>query len=243
MGKVLKDPKDIFQDVIHDFNGLYGDDLVSILLYGSAVGSDYRPGESDINFMVVLTDEGIKGLDKAFATVQKWRKRRVAVPLFLTQSYIETSTDVFPIEYLNFQKNYILVYGKDVLKDLHFEVNHVRLQCEREIKGKLLLLRETFLETAGKANPLRSAISQSIQAFSAVFRALLFLKGQEPPAHKRALMKVTSEAFDLDAALFERLLDVKEGKAKPKGEEIKELYREYLEEIRKLMKMIDAWEG
>ena len=55
-------------------------------------------------------------------------------------------------------------------------------------------------------------------------------------------MKVTSEAFDLDAALFERLLDVKEGKAKPKGE-IKELYREYLEEIRKLMKMIDAWEG
>ena len=243
MGKVIKDPKDIFQDIEHDFKDLYGNDLVSILLYGSAVGSDYRPGKSDINFMIVLTDEGIKRLEKAFAVVQKWRKRRVAVPLFLTQSYIETSTDVFPIEYLNFQRNYLLIYGKDVLKDLHFEGSHVRLQCEREIKGKLLLLRETFLETAGKTNPLRSAVAQSIEAFSAVFRALLFLKGQEPPAHKRALMKVTSEAFYLNAALFDRLLDVKEGKATPKGEEIKKLYRDYLEEIRKLMRMIDSWEG
>lgn len=242
MGKVLKDPRDIFRDITEDFSSLYGDDLVSILLYGSAVGSDYRPGESDINFMIVLTDEGIKRLDRAFTLVHQWRKRRVALPLFLTQSYIETSTDVFPIEYLNFQNNYILVYGKDVLKDLHFEANHVRLQCEREIKGKLLLLRETFLETAGKAKPLRLAISQSLEAFSAVFRALLFLKGEDPPAHKRALMKMTSEAFGLKAALFERLLDVKEGRVKLGGEEIKALYGDYLEEIRKLMKMIDAWE-
>ena len=243
MGKTINDPKDIFQDVILDFSALYGDDLVSIMLYGSAAGSDYRPGESDINFMIVLTDEGIKRLEKAFTIVQKWRKRRVAVPLFLTESYIETSTDVFPIEYLNFQSNYTLVYGKDVLKDLHFEVNQVRLQCEREIKGKLLLLRETFIETAGKVKSLRSAISQSIQAFCAVFRALLFLKGQEPPPHKRALLKMTSEAFGLNAPLFDRLLDVKEGKAKTQTEEIKTLYGEYLEEIRKLMKMIDAWEG
>jgi hypothetical protein len=242
MGKTLKDPKDIFQDIIHDFSVLYGDDLVSILLYGSAAGSDYRPGESDINFMIVLTDEGITRLDKAFAPVQKWRKSRVAIPLFLTESYIKTSTDVFPIEYLNFRRNYILVYGKDVLKDLHFEVNHVRLQCEREIKGKLLLLRETFLETAGKAHPMRSAISQSIQAFCAVFGALLFLKGQEPSSHRRDLMKATSESFDLNAALFDRLLDVKEGKVKPRGEALKALYVEYLEEIRKLMKIIDAWE-
>ena len=105
--------------IIDDFKSLYGDDLISIILYGSASGKEFRPGKSDINFMIVLSEEGIEHLDKAFKTVAKWKKKRVAIPLFLTQVYLETSMDVFPIEYLNFQRNHTLIYGEDILKDLN----------------------------------------------------------------------------------------------------------------------------
>lgn len=239
MAKSPKDPKEIFQEIIDDYKSLFGDDLISIILYGSATGKDFRPGKSDINFMIVLSEEGIEHLDKAFKTVAKWKKRRVAIPLFLTRVYIETSMDVFPIEYLNFQRNHILVYGEDILKDLSFDPKFVRLQCEREIKGKLLLLREAFLETGGKGAALRDVIGQSIQAVLAIFDALLFLKEQKIPEEKREIIKAACKAFNMDGDLFQKILDIKEQKIKLDNAQIKAVFQDYLKEVRKLSKIVD----
>jgi len=240
MAKSPKDPKEIFPEIIDDYKSLFGDDLISIILYGSATGKDYRPGKSDINFMIVLSEGGIEHLDKAFKTVARWKKRRVDIPLFLTRVYVETSMDVFPIEYLNFQRNHILIYGEDILKDLSFDPKFVRLQCEREIKGKLLLLREAFLETGGKGAALRDVIGQSIQAVIAIFEALLFLKEQVISEEKREIVKTACEEFNMDGDLFQKILDVKEQKIKLDNTQIKATFKDYLKEVRKLSKIIDA---
>jgi hypothetical protein len=243
MAKNVKNPKEIFPDITADYKDIYGGDLVSIMLYGSATGKDYRPGKSDINFMIVLSEEGIERLDKAFEIEKKWRKRNVAIPLFLTENYVKTSMDVFPIEYLNFQRNYTPVYGKDILKDLSFDPKFVRLQCEREIKGKLLLLREAYLETSGKGRALKDVISQSIRAFVAIFEALLHVKGLELPKEKLQIIRATAQAFDLDSSVFEKLLDVKDDKIKPGNDEMRGLFQKYLAEVRKLSKQVDALGG
>ena len=243
MAKNVRDPKEIFPDITTDYKDVYGDDLVSIMLYGSATGKDYRPGKSDINFMIVLSEEGIERLDRAFEIVKKWRKRNVAIPLFLTENYVETSTDVFPIEYLNFKSNYVPVYGKDILKDLSFKPEFIRLQCEREIKGKLLLLREAYLETSGKGRALKDVIGQSIRAFVAIFEALLHVKGLELPKEKLQIIRATAQAFDIDSNVFEKLLDVKDDKIKPGDDEMKGLFQKYLTEVRKLSKQVDALGG
>jgi len=243
MAKSLKDPKEIFPEIINDYQNIYGDDLISIILYGSAAGQDYRPGKSDINFMIVLSEKGIDQLDRAFPVVKKWRKKNVAIPLFLTESYMETSMDVFPIEYLNFKRNYVSVFGKDILKDLTFDPGFMRLQCEREIKGKLLILREAFLETAGKGKALNHVIGQSIPALVAIFEALLYLKEKELPEEKQEIVRSTREAFEMDAVVFQKLLDVNEEKIKPGNKEIGMLFKDYLREMRKLAKTVDTLGG
>ena len=243
MARDIKDPKETFPDFITDCKEVFGDDLISIMLYGSATGSDYRPGKSDINFMIVLSEEGIERLNRAFEILKKWRKRNVAIPLFLTENYVKTSMDVFPIEYLNFQRNYIPVYGKDILKDLSFDPEFVRLQCEREIKGKLLLLREAYLETSGKGRALKEVISQSTRAFVAIFEALLHVKGLELPKEKLEIIWATAQAFDMDSNVFEKLLDVKEDKVKLSDEDMRRLFQAYLTEVRKLSKLVDALGG
>jgi predicted nucleotidyltransferase len=243
MAKIPVHPEDLFPEVIEDTKALFGDDLVSIILYGSATGKDYRPGKSDINFMIVLSETGIEELHLALGTVKKWKKRRVATPLFLSKFYIESSMDVFPVEYLNFQSNHRVVYGEDVLKDLSFDPELLRLQCEREIKGKLLLLREAYLESAGKAKALKDVISRSIGTFAAIFKALLFLKGEEGPSETREIIKISCRVFNLEASVFERLLDVKLEKEKPRDEEMQKLYKDYLREVRSLSKRINAIGG
>ncbi len=243
MARAPNNPKEIFEEIINDYKAVFGDDLKGIILYGSATGESYIPGKSDINFMILLSEEGIENLDRAFKTVAKWRKRKVAIPLFLTTKYVATSLDVYPIEYLNFQANHILVFGRDILKELEFNPDFVRLQCEREIKGKLLLLREAFLDTSGKKMALKEVIGQSIPAFIAIFEALLFLQGRETPRGNREIIRSTCELFDLDAVLFEKLIDIKEQKLKPNEATINALFKDYLSEVRKLSNLVDALGG
>lgn len=239
MSRIPKDPEAILPVIVDDYRRVYGDNLVSIILYGSAARGDYTPGRSDINLMIVLSDNGMDGLDNAFDVIAKWKKRNVATPLFVTEDYVRTSTDVFPLEYFNFQKNYRMVYGKDILRELTFAPAFIRLQCEREIKGKLLVLRQAFLETGGKARNLRKVVTESLVAFVAIFHGLLYLKGRQVPDRKRDVVEYTCEAFDLDRAVFDSLLDIQEDRSKPSGQDMRALFMNYLRQIRRLWKRVD----
>jgi len=167
----------------------------------------------------------------------------VAVPLFLTEEYVKSSLDVFPIEYLNFQNNYIQVFGKDILKDLEFSFEFLRLQCEREIKGKLLLLREAFLETSGKGKALKRLITQALPALMAIFEALLHLRKINVPRERREIVRAMADAFELEHGVFEGLLDIKEDKPKLSDKESLNLFKGCLKEMRKLSKLINALGG
>ena len=243
MGKMKMDPKKILPEITKDFKSLYGDDLVSIILYGSATGKDFQPERSDINLMIVLTEKGIEQLDLAFDLVGKWRKKGMAVPLFLTEHYITTSLDVFPVEYLNFRNHHEHVFGKEILKDLEFSPEFIRLQCEREIKGKLLLMRGAFIGTEGKGKALKSLIKDALPALIAIFEALLYLKQIPVPKERREIIKTTADAFDLAYAVFEGLLHVKEEKSKLSDEESLQLFKGCLKEMRKLSELVNSLGG
>jgi len=243
MSRIPKDPKEILDEFVQDYKGVYGDELISIILYGSATGRGYIPGKSDINFMIVLTEKGIMDPERSFSLLKKWRKRNVATPLFLTEEYVESSMDVYPIEYLNFQRRYIPVYGRDILKGLSFKKEFLRLQAEREIKGKLLLLREAYLGSAGKKPVLVDIINQSLHAFMAIFNALLILKDMPIAEDKRSIITDICNAFSMDNDLFMKLLDVREGKIKPDVKEINGIFKGYINEIQKLAKIVDKFGG
>ena len=128
--------------VAGDLKNAFGDDLISVILYGSSLTSEYDPKRSDLNFLVVLSEEGIERLDRTHDLMAKWHKKKVATPLFLTKRYIESSLDTFPIEFPNIKRSHTLIMGEDVLQEVSFKKDFIRMQCERELKGKLLLLRE-----------------------------------------------------------------------------------------------------
>jgi len=237
----INTPKEIFPDISGEYGKLYGDDLISIILYGSAAGGDYRPGKSDLNFLIVLSDEAIDHLGRAMEAVSRWRKKGVATPLFMTKSYIASSLDSYPLEFLNMQKGHLLAYGEDVLSDLTFDIEHLRLQCEREIKGKLLLLRERFLETEGKAKRIQALIAESITAFISIFRGLLHLKGAPIPSTRREIVAALAHEFPIDATVFVRCLDIKEG-GKISPAEANDAMKAYLAEVRRLWNCVDTLE-
>jgi predicted nucleotidyltransferase len=235
----IERPEEIFASLVEDYTALYGNDLVSIILYGSGAGKDYRPGKSDINFLIILTDDVIDGLDRALETVARWRKKNVAIPLFMTRTYLYSSRDAFPLEFLTMKHSYRVVYGDDVLGDLSFDMNDVRLQCEREIKGKLLLLREGFLGTGGRKKQVEELIAASMTAFVAIFHGLLYMKGRKIPTTKREIINECGEVIPIDRDVFSACLDIKEGN-KGDSTNLTGLFIRYVTEVRKLWQYVDT---
>ncbi len=240
MAKIPKVPSEIFGEFSDDYKKLFGTELISIILYGSGARGDYLPGTSDLNFLIVLSEKAISELGRTFALLKKWRKRRVATPLFLTEHYIERSLDSFPLEFWDMQRFHQIVYGKDVLKPLSIRRSDLRLQCEREVKGKLLHLRQNYLNAEGKIWRLRALLSVSVSGFATIFNALLFLKDEAPENRRQDIFLKTARVFDLDSEVFDRILKIRQKKRKLYKIEAGPLIEKYIEEIRKLAEKVDT---
>jgi len=240
MSKIPKNPEEIFEPFCADYEELFGPDLLSVILYGSCARGEYIPKKSDINFMLLLTDTGISRLGKALKLTEKWSRRAVATPLFLTRAYIETSLDTFPIEMLNFQAAYQVLRGEDPLKNLVFDRHMLRLQCERELKGKLLQLREQFLGTAGNKGRIKDLITRSLPTFLAIFQGVIHLHGKPAQQSRENLLNTMQELLSLNRSLFAELYAVRDEKIRPNTNEAITLMERYIEEVRRLALAVDS---
>ena len=88
------------------------DNLAGVTVVGSALTTDYRPGASDINTVVLLKRHRMGALASVAALAKPGRKKRLSPPLMMTASYIERSRDVFGVE-------------SDALRQAHPEKQHV----------------------------------------------------------------------------------------------------------------------
>lgn len=238
---MINKPEDIFAEITADFQKTLGMDMVSLFLYGSAAAGHYVPGKSDVNFMIILTEAGLDDLERVIDVVGKWRKKRVAC-VFMTQAYITSSVDAYPVEFLNMQLNHRLLFGADVLTGLTFPACDLRLQLERELKGKMFHLRQGWLECEGREKGIRQLIKVSLGAFIPLFKALLFIKGCEIPSVRRDMIKSLSGAYPINSDVFLRCIDLQEGKGRFSAGEVKQLFKSYQVEIAKVSALIDRME-
>ena len=138
------------------------------------------------------------------------------------------------------QSAYHVLEGKDVLRHLEFDRGDLRLQCEGELKGDLLHLRQRFIQTRGRKRDLTALIRESVVAFAAIFKALLYLKGEQVPRGNRAAVLGAARAYGLDEALMGSLADIERGARKPSRAELGTLVEAYIRQIRALCQQVDG---
>jgi predicted nucleotidyltransferase len=240
MARIPDQPQDIFVPLTQDYRKVFGDELVSLILYGSAAGGSYIRGKSDINLLVVLTSAGMKKLADVLYTVHSWKKRRIAIPLIMTRDFLQCSLDSYPIEFLNMKNSHILIYGENILDSLIFKPEDLRLQIERELRGKLILLTQGYLEAEGKTSGLKKLIANSFTAFISIFNALLYLKQGKAPRERRDTIKEAGSRLAIDTAIFTACADIKEGKDHLSGAEVQSVFFQYVQEIDKLCNIVDC---
>jgi len=218
---------------------LHQKNLRSILVYGSAAGADYIPKRSNINLMVIFENISFSVLKSSLKLIASGRKKRILAPLFLTEEHIASSCDTFPIEFLDIKEKHITLYGPDIFQKLKIEQSNLRLQCEQEIKGKLIRLRQSYLEMGMSKKPLEHLLIHSLTALIPAFRSIIRLKGDLPSQSREGIIREIAEGFQLQSEVFIKVLNLKEGKIGFKKSDLEKIMDDYLANLHELAKKID----
>ncbi len=218
---------------------IHGDNILSVVLYGSATGVDFSPKNSDINFLIIFKELGFPQLNRSLKLISDGIQKKIAAPLFLSHTHIETSKDVFPVEFLEIKDNNKLLYGAELFKDMEIAERHIRLFCEQQIKGKLIRLRQAYMEIGLKKKGVEALMKESLYAIMPIFRALLRLKGVKPLVGKEGVLGQLTGAFGLESDVFVAILKDKKDDDRIAGRDAAVYFEKYIGEIKKLAIAVD----
>jgi predicted nucleotidyltransferase len=199
-------------DLVSRMKEFAGENLESMILYGSAARGDFKEGHSDLNVLCVLRSVAARELTRVTPVVHWWSKdHNEPAPLFFTAEELRQSADVFSIELLDMQKSRRVLYGPDVVAGVPVPMNLHRVQVEHDLRTLLLKLRQHFLLTGQKESELRTAEAKSSSSVLALLRHTLIAFDEEPPATAQevfariaALTGADPEAFTVAFKLRDR---------------------------------------
>lgn len=177
---------------------VYGDALRTVVLYGSAARGDYREGTSDLNLLVILAEVDSAALRAGSELSREWVSQRNPPPLMFSESEWRASADVFPIEYTDIRDAHVVLHGEDPFVGLEIHWEHLRLQCEHELKGKKIQLRERYMLAAASPEELGRLLVQSFPTFLTLFRSVLRLAGERVPREPGAVLDALAARVDFD---------------------------------------------
>jgi len=227
------------EQLVEQLKQALGPRLQSVVLYGSATAGDFVPGVSSYNLLVVADRFDVPTLTSLAATVSRWVRDGNRPPLLFTPGQLQASTDAFPIELRDIQDARQVLFGSDPLAGVAISPEHLRLQLEREFKGKLLALREGYLMTGGKPKRVAALLVSSLSGVLVVFRAALRLFRDSVPASKLDALRLLAEQISFDPEPWLTVDALKRGERSARQVDAGALFGSCLQVLERVSEAVD----
>jgi hypothetical protein len=225
---------------LEDLARVAGDDLHSLHVVGSAVTPDWVEGRSDVNTLLVLREMDLAVLEAIGPLGKRHRRTGIAPPLVMDAAYIAGSLDVFPMEFLELRLIHETVAGDDLLAGLEIRRADLRHQCEREVRSRLVGLRQAYLRSLGEPKALAEALARLLAGYQPLARGILSLLGREVPIRRAEAFTALAAAAGRDTGVFAEMLSLKEGRARPDAEAVRALFERCHRATEQLGHIVDA---
>src|SRR6266568_2086550 len=226
--------------LVNDLRAAHGENLESVVLYGSIAAGDQIELRSDHNLLIVLNRITSDDLRLAQAPMRRWQSLGQPIPVYFTVQELQDAADVFPIEFLQMEKARRVLYGGDPFEFVQISRANLRHQTEYELRTKLIRLRRLYIPASISVKKLSALMSDSLASFAALFRAVLILMEQEPPIFKADCVRAIVRLLRLEAAPFERILELRVGEGSAlKETEANSVFTEYMAQIERIIETVD----
>jgi predicted nucleotidyltransferase len=171
----------------------FGDDLVAVVLFGSAADGRLRP-TSDVNIVVVLARYDPA---RAAAIGDAYRLAQAAIRLsamFIAENEIAAASEAFAVKFADIAARHVVLYGRDVFAGLTTS-RAATLNRLRQVTLNLLLrLRETHVADTPFPEKLAYAAAEAVGPLRAAAATLLSLRDGETVPPRDALRLVADAA-------------------------------------------------
>lgn len=233
--------QEAFNHLIGDLRTTHGENLASVVLYGSAAAGDHIDQSSDYNLLIALTRITPEELRQAQAPLREWRRLGHPLPVYFTTEELRDAADVFPIEFHQMQRARVVLYGNDPFADLEIHDHNLRHQTEYELRSKLIQLRRLYIPASVSVEKLLDLMGESLTTFAVLFAPALMLHGiAEPPILKHDCVRAAVKYFGLNGEPFERIFALREKGSRAVSEaEAHELFASYLAQVEIVTEAVD----
>jgi len=226
--------------LIDDLRATHGDNLASVVLYGSAAAGDHIELRSDYNLLIALHRITPEDLRLAQAPMREWQRIGHPLPVYFTVEELSDAGDVFPIEFHQMAKARIVLFGRDPFEFVQLSDANLRHQTEYELRSKLIQLRRLYIPASVSTEKLCELMSDSLASFAALFRAVLLLHGKDAPVSKPDCVRATVQLLGLDAEPFEKIFEFRTSDSLPRSEsEANAIFGSYLFQIEQVVEAVD----
>lgn len=229
------------EELVSQFRNAFGQGLHAVVLYGSQATSDHS-AKSDYNILVLVDSLEASRLQAASAAAKAWADSGNSPPLTLTLDEWHGSADIFPMEYADILERHRVLFG-DFRTEVRVDPAHLRLQLEHEAMGTLLQLRRGALAAGNDAKLQLALLEDSASTVMVVFRALLRLKGETPPADNLDVAQRVATLVELDAAPFVRVIWHRRAQTPIRPPEVAGILTGYLTGVQLVVRYLDRFSG
>ena len=131
-----------------------------------------------MNILMVFDHLTITIMERCSQLNRRWSKERILAPLMFTQEELSRFLETFPLEFYEIQDHHIVLAGRDPFPELRIEGRNLFNECEREIRGNLLRVRQQFVETRGNSEGIHALLPISLTTLIPCLRGVYRLLGQ-----------------------------------------------------------------
>jgi hypothetical protein len=147
--------------------------------------------------------------------------------------------DTFPMEFMDIRDTGCVLFGKDVFSDLREDREDLRKECEYQIKGKILTIRQAYLEQATSRRSLEVLLKKAFRSLMPVLRSVYRLKSGESVLSKEELLERLGSETGVDTSSFSELLADKKNDGKIGQKKPEDFLKDLLEQLEKVSKYVD----
>ncbi|MEI8388418.1 MAG: hypothetical protein WCG23_00905 [bacterium] len=225
--------------LVKDLKDIYGENLLSVILYGQNTDSEQYKEESGQNIIVIFNKLEASDIKNAIVAIKKWIKAKNALPIIMSESEWQNSADVYPIEYIEIKNNYEILYGKNVVDPISVSKYDLRLQCEYEIKNLLVRIRQIYLGNSDNPKFIVKNLEELSSKLIRILKSALHLFDVTAPDEYSEVIQKIAEKAKFDGEIFVEILSAKENKRKFTPQKIEGLVQRAVNSTDLLYKFIN----
>jgi hypothetical protein len=170
----LRDPAQRYAALIREVTARRA---LALIFHGIALEGGFDPSTHTARNVLLVDQSDLEQLRALGSQGRRLGKAGIAAPVVMTPGFIQASLDTFPLELIEIQQRGVRVFGEDHFASLAFADDHVRMQCERELKVALVHLHQALITSGGRDSVLHGIIVDTAEGLVRVLRGVLWLRG------------------------------------------------------------------